>query len=111
MRQSSRTRQFQSQTGSQALSDNGTQYIDYTDSSVSIPNGKPSPLRRGFPCLHKSGNMGFQSQTGSQALSDEDCQSALKQIDPVSIPNGKPSPLRQSRWARSFRRSLAFQSQ
>ncbi len=39
-------RRFQSQTGSQALSDLMTAMAAAQFDSVSIPNGKPGPLRR-----------------------------------------------------------------
>ncbi len=110
---------FQSQTGSQALSDNDRGRHEDLSAWVSIPNGKPGPLR---PAFTKRGNTvlymvsipngkpgplrricdvvpgakyPFQSQTGSQALSD--CAGSLGKIDElnVSIPNGKPGPLRR----------------
>ncbi len=42
---------FQSQTGSQALSDRDKAHMDDLEEEVSIPNGKPGPLRRfEVPC-------------------------------------------------------------
>ncbi|SRR5579884_4149500 len=136
---------FQSQTGNQALSDaaqrptwpisisrfnpkrearpSQTQLRDLTTSSirlVSIPNGKPGPLRRvrvmltgkdihefqsqtGSQALSDTVSMmtdmkyvmRFQSQTGSQALSDAVEFVGLQEGVLVSIPNGKPGPLRR----------------
>ncbi len=63
--------QFQSQTGSQALSDR--EYPpdqSHMTQWVSIPNGKPGPLRRRETMVSRSAMAAFQSQTGSQALSD-----------------------------------------
>ncbi len=110
---------FQSQTGSQALSDAYFRYADTTSSFVSIPNGKPGPLRlmvtikHGATCLsfnpkrearpsqtligstHRIFMLLFQSQTGSQALSDRGMSEYNMKILCVSIPNGKPGPLRR----------------
>ncbi len=88
--------------------------------NVSIPNGKPGPLRREIHGMYAEGWGMFQSQTGSQALSDYWSQpfarrpvyrfqsqtgsQALSDLAPkpldksvctVSIPNGKPGPLRR----------------
>src|SRR5579885_121504 len=104
---------FQSQTGSQALSD-FAQWLDTSGAAkVSIPNGKPSPLRRDAVAgqlhhVHVSIPIGkpsplrraslrastptkslFQSQTGSQALSDFTVQGFGANGAYVSIPNGK----------------------
>src|SRR5579884_603867 len=95
---------FQSQTGSQALSDADTLAGRYGHPDVSIPNGKSGPLRR-FPLLwgnsstvgfnpkrevrHSQTNENnnadkdenaFQSQTGSQALSDATAVCAHRRI-------------------------------
>src|SRR5579884_1613748 len=64
-----RQRRFQSQTGSQALSDFELALLGSQARSVSIPNGKPGPLRPG----------------GSRERNVDEV---------VSIPNGKPGPLR-----------------
>src|SRR5579884_38492 len=62
---------FQSQTGSQALSDLcPPEEMDEKMSSVSIPNGKSGPLRLPVYEAHRQAVNEFQSQTGSQALSD-----------------------------------------
>src|SRR5579885_1010344 len=85
---------------------------------VSIPNGKPGPLRLGTHaqspdtklfqsqtgsqalsdlesfCTQSRRAWGFQSQTGSQALSDFSLHSSRRKLVEVSIPNGKPGPLR-----------------
>ncbi len=137
---------FQSQTGSQALSDDNlasdhqsrrlrfnpkrearpsqTEAIEKVGRKlleVSIPNGKPGPLRPASPPGHSNGFGRFQSQTGSQALSDQairplshrgkPCFNPKREARPsqtecgrlvpptvgtVSIPNGKPGPLRRS---------------
>src|SRR5579884_2903762 len=64
---------FQSQTGSQALSDLcPPEEMDEKMSSVSIPNGKSGPLRLPVYEAHRQAVNEFQSQTGSQALSDAD---------------------------------------
>ncbi len=39
--------------------------------TVSIPNGKPGPLRHDMDIATPPNTMMFQSQTGSQALSDD----------------------------------------
>ncbi len=110
---------FQSQTGSQALSDSyvrrakalkGDRFnpkrearpsqttLPYDEflwfDMVSIPNGKPGPLRHilSQPVLILPGK--FQSQTGSQALSDAVNFNNFGVMVNVSIPNGKPGPLR-----------------
>ncbi len=61
---------FQSQTGSQALSDPASGGDTWTVQAVSIPNGKPGPLRRHQSRMAPGRILLFQSQTGSQALSD-----------------------------------------
>src|SRR5579884_2978665 len=61
---------FQSQTGSQALSDGIALGVRYLLAIVSIPNGKPGPLRRQIDEYRTRKPEKFQSQTGSQALSD-----------------------------------------
>ncbi len=61
---------------------------------VSIPNGKPGPLRPVHHDSHTRAVQGFQSQTGSQALSDFIELVDADSTDKVSIPNGKPGPLR-----------------
>src|SRR5579885_3460618 len=63
---------FQSQTGSQALSDLAGRRANRRKRSVSIPNGKPGPLRLKQLDPDDDGDIEFQSQTGSQALSDRD---------------------------------------
>ncbi len=63
------TAQFQSQTGSQALSDTSEMCWPWRQLRVSIPNGKPGPLRHLLSTAERERDM-FQSQTGSQALSD-----------------------------------------
>ncbi len=85
---------FQSQTGSQALSDlitrlrNGVMPYRFNPkrearpSQTSLWEGEPLPR-----CW-------FQSQTGSQALSDDINHFSLRSSNVVSIPNGKPGPLR-----------------
>ncbi|SRR5579885_2884437 len=78
--------QFQSQTGSQALSDGDKFKREWFPFLVSIPNGKPGPLRR------------------SPADTDTPCR------DTVSIPNGKPGPLRLCASCNTGHR-LSFQSQ
>ncbi len=85
---------FQSQTGSQALSDYGVWAVIAIFPLVSIPNGKPGPLRRQGSHPGCVGPLLFQSQTGSQALSDLVQQALAAMKRPVSIPNGKPGPLR-----------------
>ncbi len=62
---------FQSQTGSQALSDIDGLPFSLEDVGVSIPNGKPGPLRHTILPPAREATSQFQSQTGSQALSDE----------------------------------------
>src|SRR5579883_1314138 len=61
---------------------------------VSIPNGKPGPLRQGRRARLCARGSWFQSQTGSQALSDLISPFAMALHNTVSIPNGKPGPLR-----------------
>src|SRR5579885_3450659 len=112
-------RLFQSQTGSQALSDQDKHHGAATHSEVSIPNGKPGPLRLSLmwlwiwiwisfnpkrearPSQTQSlapmavVSLSFQSQTGSQALSDAPESRFGRGTNGVSIPNGKPGPLRR----------------
>ncbi len=78
---------------------------------VSIPNGKPGPLRRYLFILSLVLVAVFQSQTGSQALSDAISRSARRFVGVVSIPNGKPGPLRPSWREASRHRKGRFQSQ
>ncbi len=61
---------FQSQTGSQALSDDFLPLAAQDREDVSIPNGKPGPLRLYLAPGIQAQITAFQSQTGSQALSD-----------------------------------------
>src|SRR5579884_528633 len=61
---------FQSQTGSQALSDASCSLESDMGMGGSIPNGKSSPLRLRLVARKIDAGAGFQSQTGSQALSD-----------------------------------------
>src|SRR5579885_1375735 len=76
--------QFQSQTGSQALSDGDKFKREWFPFLVSIPNGKPGPLRR------------------SPADTDTPCR------DTVSIPNGKPGPLRPGHFGAALPRGVRF---
>src|SRR5579885_1808887 len=104
---------FQSQTGSQALSDAARRHIAQREKDeVSIPNGKPGPLRPRL--LHPIGHQtaSFQSQTGSQALSDTILIAPFWRYLLVSIPNGKPGPLsRYISGTRSMGTYIVFQSQ
>ncbi len=93
-RLSSTCMMFQSQTGSQALSDPACKYWLLRVSGVSIPNGKPGPLRPLYAADFEQQRDMFQSQTGSQALSDSNRKSFTCEALEVSIPNGKPGPLR-----------------
>ncbi len=103
--------EFQSQTGSQALSD-GVFLFGYIGfQMVSIPNGKPGPLRPDVAPSLDDRRLRFQSQTGSQALSDEGCMAPGYLDALVSIPNGKPGPLRRRHHWRSGLHPLLFQSQ
>ncbi len=103
--------EFQSQTGSQALSDPLRWQVGHQHREVSIPNGKPGPLRLTSWKMFSSIVIWFQSQTGSQALSDniKDCLSPRRIL--VSIPNGKPGPLRLGPLKRPAERQKWFQSQ
>ncbi len=71
------TCKFQSQTGSQALSDPLAAYREKKKECVSIPNGKPGPLR-----LSVKSNIWYMRPV-------------------VSIPNGKPGPLRHKLFRRN----------
>src|SRR5579883_3193399 len=66
---------------------------------VSIPNGKPGPLRQAYRFCHCDRFVKFQSQTGSQALSDVAAFGWTRAARPVSIPNGKPGPLRPGEYS------------
>ncbi len=74
---------FQSQTGSQALSDAEEKRNRQKGRTVSIPNGKPGPLRRRVDLGEGVG-------------------------ESVSIPNGKPGPLRHQLYRREACQSGSF---
>ncbi len=119
---------FQSQTGSQALSDaqpsrrnhrqhwsfnpkreaRPSQTLTFTPhggafASVSIPNGKPGPLRHSGGGVGGGGRRRFQSQTGSQALSDE----AAPAEDTMFV--YRFNPKREARPSQTARRAEAGQ--
>src|SRR5579883_2277636 len=86
---------FQSQTGSQALSDSLLGGDINRDQQVSIPNGKPGPLRR-FTLMRIAVCNGTVSIPNGKPgplrrirQPDDGAECLL-----VSIPNGKPGPLR-----------------
>ncbi len=64
---------------------------------VSIPNGKPGPLRRGMAAGREVRGESFQSQTGSQALSDQ-----LRPARPVSSYR-RFNPKREARPSQTMR--------
>src|SRR5579883_1976052 len=89
-----RAKQFQSQTGSQALSDRIQVRIHEEANHGFNPKREARPSqtresRKPPPAREK-----FQSQTGSQALSDPVQMMYTQARSNVSIPNGKPGPLR-----------------
>src|SRR5579885_3493493 len=126
---------FQSQTGSQALSDEATQRAILGNANVSIPHEKPGALRKlmnrhnpqRLRCFNPKREARpsqtltsityslapvlFQSQTGSQALSDEARELGELCREEVSIPNGKPGPLRPGIIQACLTRLRPFQSQ
>src|SRR5579883_1282974 len=86
---------FQSQTGSQALSDSLSLRRLLADNLRFNPKreARPSQTRGRWRAGDRAAQ--FQSQTGSQALSDLNIQERAGGNLYVSIPNGKPGPLRQ----------------
>ncbi len=86
---------FQSQTGSQALSDVGSGLPVHHDSSCFNPKREARPSQTMAVIGVSTGvPRSFQSQTGSQALSDDEKSQRQEEHYRVSIPNGKPGPLR-----------------
>ncbi len=109
---------FQSQTGSQALSDICISCEAIYQKVVSIPNGKPGPLRRSlspplayFPAsfnpkrearpsqtLHRerqrTGLSGFNPKREARPSQTFQWSGSQSPCLRVSIPNGKPGPLR-----------------
>ncbi len=92
---SRRYEKFQSQTGSQALSDANLRVVPNGLQNVSIPNGKPGPLRLGGGKMDRE-NSGISFNPKREARPSQTSSTAVTEIriHRVSIPNGKPGPLR-----------------
>ncbi len=85
--------EFQSQTGSQALSDACDQRRGVCRRAVSIPNGKPGPLRLRI-YARKSCERVVSIPNGKPGPLRRKSLILYGAYTPVSIPNGKPGPLR-----------------
>ncbi len=85
---------FQSQTGSQALSD-GYGAVPRPDAQgVSIPNGKPGPLRPSRRATTSRGSGCFNPKREARPSQTAAVSMVGEEMTEVSIPNGKPGPLR-----------------
>ncbi len=86
---------FQSQTGSQALSDRATIAGWEVVISVSIPNGKPGPLRHGHLLALLFFALCFNPKREARPSQTRAVTTVTVETTTVSIPNGKPGPLRR----------------
>src|SRR5579884_3882099 len=127
---------FQSQTGSQALSDQEKERYTVLEAKVSIPNGKSGPLRHGCPIRGHipwilvsipNGKSGPLRPTASSVARISFCSfNPKREVRPsqtrklsmyhdrtslVSIPNGKSGPLRLLKWGTGAINIDGFQSQ
>ncbi len=99
---------FQSQTGSQALSDGASQAGYRMVRQVSIPNGKPGPLRRNRPSGRQRRHGCFNPKREARPSQTVTRSTLLQFQEPVSIPNGKPGPLRRNSTAAGMRLIKCF---
>ncbi len=68
--------------------------IDYARDFVSIPNGKPGPLRPGYMSVTMTGALVSIPNGKPGPLRPQQVIADAEQWYAVSIPNGKPGPLR-----------------
>ncbi len=99
--QPAKAEMFQSQTGSQALSDAHQHYLFTGSGIVSIPNGKPGPLRRSQGTGGVMSGGSFNPKREARPSQTGNYPSLLNALETVSIPNGKPGPLRRRTQVRS----------